>query len=251
MTINAEDILRHNTELMRPFVAPVLVYERSERDAAQWLTGGTVFLAETDEKRFLVTANHVFAEIDRLRESMQVVVFLGGNGCEPFEISSWPILDRDKSIDICTIEVPREFDAARLNKRFFEINGWPHLRAQPHDAVFIIGYPAAHRSGTKNRVDIRLCPISDFVTDVGPRRFTVADEEELRRPFLKSDGLEVPESFGGMSGSPAFRMIENARPEFIGTFIEGGEGLRAPLFLAHAEFIQRDGKLDHSRIPHY
>ncbi len=249
MTINTDEIMHHNAELMRPFVAQILVYGATETIAANWLTGGTAFLAQTDEKRFLITANHVFAEIDTLKANSSIVTLLGGNGCEPLDISSWPVLDRSKSADICTIEVPTDFDSKHLKKEFFSLQNWPSPRAQKGDRAFILGYPAVHRSGTKNTVDIRLCPINDFVTDVGPRRFTIADERDERQPFYMAEGFDVPESFGGMSGSPVFRMIENSRPEFIGTFIEGGDGLRAALFSAHADFIKIDGTLDHIQIP--
>jgi hypothetical protein len=249
MTLSIEEIMRHNAELMRSFVAPILVYNAGEKIAANWLTGGTAFLAQTDEKRFLVSANHVFAEINSLKANMDIVVLLGGNGCEPMDVSRWPVCDRDESIDICTIEVPEEFDVSSLNKKFFKSEIWPHPRARETDRAFIIGYPAVHRSGTQDTIDIRLCPIDDFVTDSGPRRFTIADEKDERQPFFMSEGFDVPKSFGGMSGSPVFRMIEDSRPEFIGTFIEGGEGLRAPLFAAHADFIKIDGRLDRTRIP--
>jgi hypothetical protein len=249
MTLNPSEVMLHNAQILLPFIAPILVYRRGETNAANWLTGGTVFIARTVQNRFLVTAEHVIAEIDNLRTQYPITVFMGGNGCAPLDISGWEILDRDNHVDICTLQIPEGFDPAILNKRFFHLENWPHQRAQIQDRAIIVGYPAEHRSGAGNSIEIRLTPINDFVTDVGPRRFTIADENEEREILLNPDGFTVPSCFGGMSGSPIFRMIEDARPEFIGVFSEGSGGLRGTFFGAHADFICANGHLDHNRIP--
>ncbi len=249
MTLNPSEVMQHNAELLSPFIAPILIYRQGEMNAANWLTGGTAFFAQTIENRFLVTAEHVYAEIDILRQQHSLTIFLCGNGCEPVNISQWGILGRDDFVDICTIQIPEDFDPVLLNKRFFDLDDWPHMRAQRLDSALIIGYPAEHRSGDTNSIQIRITPINDFVTDVGPRRFTIADENEEREVLLNANNFSVPNCFGGMSGSPIFRMIEDSRPEFIGVFSEGGDGLRAVFFGAHAEFISTDGRLDYNLIP--
>lgn len=241
--------MQHNVLMLSPFTAPILVYRQGETNAANWLTGGTAFLARTDQNQFLVTAEHVMAEIDNLRTQYPITVFLGGNGCAPANISEWGILDRDSYVDICTVQIPHGFDPITLNKRFFDLEDWPHQRARVQDIAMILGYPAEHRGGSDNSIDIRQTPISDFVSDVGPRRFTMADQNEEREVLLNPEGFSVPSCFGGMSGSPIFRMIEDARPEFIGVFSEGSGGLRGTFFGAHADFIATDGRLDQSRIP--
>ena len=164
-------------------------------------------------------------------------------------MSDWKILDRDASIDICVFEIPNDANLERLNKKKFELQTWPHTRAALRDNALIIGYPAEHRSGSSNEIHVRITPINDFVTDVGPRRFTIADEQDEREVLLNPEGFSVPAHFGGMSGSPVFRMLTDAKPEFIGVFSEGGDGLRAAFFCAHADFILPTGKLDFGRIP--
>lgn len=241
--------MQHNALILSPFTAPILVYRQGETNAANWLTGGTAFIARTEQNQFLVTAEHVMAEIDNLRTQHPITVFLGGNGCAPANISEWDILDRDSHVDICTLQIPHGFDPTTLNKRFFDLEDWPHQRARIQDNAMILGYPAEHRSGLGSSIEIRQTPISDFVSDVGPRRFTMADQNEEREVLLNPEGFSVPSCFGGMSGSPIFRMIEDARPEFIGVFSEGSGGLRGTFFGAHADFIATDGRLDQCRIP--
>ncbi len=248
MTLSPSEVMLRNVQMLSPFIAPILVYRQGEANAANWLTGGTAFIARTDRNRFLVTAEHVIAEIDHLRLQYPITIYLGGNECRPFDISDWNILGRDDYVDICTLQIPEEFDPVLLNKKYFDLNDWPHPRAQMQDLAFIIGYPAEHRTGVINSISIRISPIMDFVTDVGPRRFTIADEKEEREVMLITDDFHDLNCLGGMSGSPIFRMIEDARPEFIGLFSEGGDGIRA-LFGAHADFISADGHLDYGRLP--
>jgi len=249
MTLDASETMQHNVKILSPYVAPILVYRQGETNAAKWLTGGTAFFARTTENRFLVTAEHVIAEIEKLRNQHPITAYLGGNGCAPIDISDWDTLDGDSHIDVCTLQIPQDFDPQILNKRFFDLDDWPHPRAQIQDSAMIIGFPAEHRSGASSSIEIRLTPISDFVTDVGPRRFTIADENEEREILVRVCGFGVPDCFGGMSGSPIFRMIEEERPEFIGVFSEGSGGLRGTFFGAHADFISSNGQLDYNKIP--
>lgn len=247
--MSPSEVMQHNVQLLSPFIVPVLVYQQGDACASNWLTGGTAFIVRTTENQFLITAEHIFTEIDRLRNQHPVTIYIGGNGCAPLDISSWNTLGRDDHIDICTLQVPEDFNPESLNKRFFDLNEWPHPRAAIGNSAFIIGYPAEHRIGNSKSIYTHISPISDFVTDVGPRRFTIADENEDREIMLVTDNFQNLSTFGGMSGSPIFRMIENSRPEFIGVFSEGGDGLRAAFFGAHADFIAVDGYFDNGRIP--
>ena len=249
MPLNASEIMEHNVKLLSPYIAPILVYKHGEQDASKWLTGGSVFLAKTVDNSFLVTADHVVREIESLRAQGPILVVLAGPGSEPIDITEWPVIARDKDIDICILQVPSDFDASSIAKELFELRNWPHRQAEIGDKALIMGYPSLHREGTRNTVRIKITPISDFVTDVGPRRFTMADETDEREVLLNPNGIEIPAHFGGMSGSPVFRMIEGARPEFIGVFSEGGDGLSAALFCAHASFILASGGLDYSMLP--
>lgn len=242
-------VMMQNAKHLSKFIAPILVYEKSERNASKWLTGGTCLLGASTENRFLVTADHVMQEVEELKKRMDVVLLLCGNGCEPVDITDWPRLDHDDFVDICTLQVPKAFEGDAIGKSFFPLDHWPLERAHVGDSSFVIGYPAAHRRGTSASVRLRITPISDFVTHVGPRKFTMADENAEREVLMNPEGLLVPEHFGGMSGSPAFRMREGERPEFMGIYSTGSDGLQGTFFLSHADFLLPTGKLDHLKIP--
>ena len=176
-------------------------------------------------------------------------MLLGGAGTAPIDITEWTILARDDSLDVCTIQVPSGFDSVVLNKRFFHVADWPPVEAEIGSEMLIMGYPAAHRVGSELVINARILPICDFVTNVGPRRFTVADESHQREILINPDKLEFPAHLGGMSGAPVFRLFMESEPAFLGIFTEGSDGIRGAYFCTHAYFLQSNGELDIARIP--
>jgi hypothetical protein len=249
MPFNSVDELRAQIERLLPFVAPVLVYPRADVGVQEWLTGGSALFVSSGQNRFLITADHFVREIENIREQREIVVLLGGASAAPIDISNWTFLAKDASIDICTIQIPPEFNAEELNKSFLAIDQWPRPLARKGDHILIIGYPAAHRQGHEMTINARILPISDFVTDVGPRRFTVADEKDEREILINPDRLTFPTHLGGMSGSPVFDVSNTTHAEFIGVFSEGSDGLRGAYFCSHAIFLLPSGRLDLAKIP--
>lgn len=248
MQSDLPDALRDQIERLLPFVAPVLVYPRTNPGIENWITGGTALRAHTGQSRFLITADHFVHAINNLRVKREVVVLLGTNSAL-IEISDWPIIAHDDFVDICTIQVPSDSEAGDLNKSFFDLDKWPPSLAEKGDQALILGFPAAHRHGREKMINTRVLPIFDFVTDVGSRRFTIADENEHREILVNPDNLDVPTHLGGMSGSPVFKVRDNAYPELLGVLSEGSDGLRGAYFCSHAQFLLPDGKLDFTRIP--
>lgn len=212
------------------------------------ITGGTAFFVGSGQQRFLITAEHVVREVDKLKNERDVVVLLGGVNSPPVEISNWPTISRDDFVDICTMQVPNAFISDGLNKSFFP---FPQEFAQVKkgDNVLVLGYPAAHRHCTDDTVNTRCLPHLVSIADVGPRHFTLADENNKRKILINPDNLEYPEHLGGMSGSPVFRVKADSEPHFVGIFIEGGNGLHGVCFCSHAYFLLPTGKLDYGRIP--
>ena len=249
MPFSSADALRTMIERLLPFVAPVLVYPLEDSGVENWITGGSAILVSTEQNRFLITADHIVRKIDTLRTQREIVVLLGGTSTAPIDISNWPTLAHDDFVDICTIQVPPEFEAEELKKTFFVLDRWPPTQAEKGDHVLIMGYPAAHRQGYERTINARILPICDFVTDVGPRRFTIADENEEREILINPDSLAFPTHLGGMSGSPVFRVLDNTIPDFVGVFSQGSDGFRGAYFCSHAHFLLPSGQLDFTRIP--
>ena len=248
MQSNLSDAQRNQIERLLPFVVPILVYPRANPGVENWITGGTALLAHTDQSRFLITADHVVHEIIDLRAKQEIVVILGINSGF-IEISDWPIIAHDDFVDICTIQVPSDSEADGLNKSLFDLEKWPPSFAQRDDQALMLGFPDAHRYGYEKTINTRVLPIFDFVTDVGPRRFTIADENEQREILVNPDNLDFPTHLGGMSGSPVFKIRDNTHPELLGVLSEASDGMRGANFCSYAQFLLPDGKLDFTRIP--
>lgn len=249
MSFSSADTLRPLIESLLPFVAPILVYPLEASGVEEWITGGSAILISTGQNRFLVTADHIAREIDALRTQCEVVVLLGGTSTAPIDISNWPTLAHDDFVDTCTIQVPPEFEEEELRKTFFALDKWPPTQAQKGDLVLIMGYPAAHREGCGTTINARILPICDRVTDVGPKRFIIADENEEREILINPDGLAFPTCVGEMSGSPVFRVSGDAFPDFVGVFLEGSDGFRGAYLCSHAHFLLPSGQLDFTRMP--
>jgi hypothetical protein len=240
---------RRKIESLLPYVAPVLVHPRISRGFEGWITGGTTLLVRTETNRFLITADHFVTKIDELREESDIVVLLGGTDAPPIDITLWTTIARDSFTDICTIQMPHDFEAAGINKYIFELDLTQSTRAAVGDQALILGFPMSHRHTSGNKINTRVLPIMDYVTDVGARRFTIADENNQREILINPDNLSFPDHLGGMSGSPVFRIAESDSPALMGMFCESGKGLRGPYFCSHVNFLLSDGSFDINAVP--
>ena len=230
------------------FVGSLLVYPKESKNMMGCITGGTVFFVGSGQQRFLVTAEHVFREIEKLRSERDIVILLCGVNSPPIEISNWPIHSRDDFVDICTVQVPRNFISDVLKKEFFPFPN--ELTAiEKGDQVLVLGYPAEHRDCAADTVNTRSLSHLVSVTHVGSRRFTLADENNQRKILINPGLLKYPEHLGGMSGSPVFKVKRDSEPQFVGVFVEGGDGIHAVCFCSHAYFLLPTGILDYGRIP--
>ncbi|EHR0574733.1 trypsin-like peptidase domain-containing protein [Vibrio parahaemolyticus] len=245
------DILKHNTDQVLPCITSILVYDRAELSAEKWLTGGTGFFVKTKERSFLVTAYHVYEEIEQLRKSKDISVLISGNGVTPFDISNWKEISSNKNVDIIVLEIPDSFDITSLGKDYFKTKGSNAERITVGESVFILGFPGEHRRGFRQSVDCFMLPIMDSVTGVSENSFTVVDEENERTVGHYSNTYKSIDNFGGMSGSPVLS-IRNGCFELVGVFIEGGafiSGTHAPLVAAHYDLVAADGVIDETKIP--
>lgn len=247
-----KEILHQNASGAISKTSPVLIYRGGCKSAADWESGGTALFLNTGNSTFLVTANHVIEEADNLRKLHSIYVFIAGHGREPVDIKDWEVIDRNRCIDICTIRIPDEFNLSELGKETYNANAWPPKRAEAGECVFIIGFPAEHRDGETNAVRNAAASIMDFITSVGPHKFLMADENEVRTTAILDAHKPDIVNFGGMSGSPMFAVSNNGDTRLVGVFIEGGglvDGTHAPFFGSHIDFVNADGTIDTAKIP--
>ncbi len=249
MSIHITEEFKRQIDSLIPYAAPILVYPRLNAKLDGWITGGTALLTRTSANRFLVTADHLIAEVDQLRQRSDIVVLLGVPGVSLIDITLWPTIARDDYVDLCTIQIPLEIEFGVLDNYCFDLDLAQSTRASIGDNALILGFPKLHRQVCGNRINTRALPMMDYVTHVADRRFTIADETNRREILINPDNLSFPEHVGGMSGAPVFRISKLASPSFIGILSESGDGLRGAHFCSHADFLLPDGRLDLSALP--
>ena len=236
-------------EAMSQHAVPLLLYPRDAPDIGSWLTGGTGVLVQTPINRFVITADHVACEIEKLRKEQQSVTLLGGTGAAPVDISDWQIIDRSKVLDICIIQVPDGFDPSEINKSFCLVDLAKIGRAKESDEALIIGFPLAHRTAAGSVLNTRMLPIIDFVRSVSEMRFVIADPDDERQILLNPSDLDFPQHIGGASGAPVFRFQLDYPCELFGIFTDGYDGIHGAYLCTHANFVTNAGLIDVLRLP--
>ena len=238
-----EAVSRHAT--------PLLVYPRHKAEIDGWLTGGTEVLVETPINRFAITADHVICEIENLAKQKDIVTLAGGTHTSPIDISDWKVIDRDKRLDICILQVPEAFAAESANLAFLSIDFTAESCVMENDKILIIGFPQEHRNASGIVINARMLPIVDFVRSVSELRFVVADPDNEREVLINPSGLATPMHMGGASGAPAFRITSDHKYELIGIFTGGLDGINGAYLCTHIKFLTNTGQIDSLQLPPY
>jgi hypothetical protein len=229
-------VMSRVADRMLQHVVMVLGHDPNDMSEKGVRCGGTGFLVETSELRFLVTADHV---IDDIRGAGLIPVIVGVRGKN---ISEWKAIDREDKVDIATIEIPSTFDLSYLSRHPFFLPESPPRRAQPGDSALLVGYQGHRRRPRTGTLDAGLAVVEDFVVSSSERHFIVDDvDHERTRPRGRR-----PRSAGGMSGAPVF-VAGTRRPEWVGILYEGKD-TAGRFFVSHADFVRPDGCIDRTRI---
>ena len=214
----------------------------------------TATFIDTGEARLVVTNAHVIQAYDRKREaSDSIVMCVGGGGVKgSLRLERSWVRDfyskPDLTLDLATFVVPDAVDLSPFGKRFYTPSGWPPDRAAVGDFVVMCGYPGQHRSQQARIATMNINILADPVSSVNDHSFTLADEAHERVLVTLNPVLSELGSFGGMSGSPAFKFTSAGEPYLVGILHESHDGLNAQFRAIHADFIRSDGTLDYGRV---
>jgi hypothetical protein len=202
---------------------------------------GSGCLVQLPERAVILTAGHVVVRMHH--EGTRT--YIGGNGT-PVEISSWPVLGIDNVVDIATIGIPEDFDPALIRSRFYVPPEWPPTRAQPENAVIMVGFPSEHRIPVGDLLMSHGAMFVDFVSSSSAIQFVTAPKDMDRKSSSMTERLQTIAATGGMSGCPMFVGGYREKPQLRGVLKEGGDGPNAVLFGAHTDFVRPDGTIDDS-----
>lgn len=247
-----DEALLHNAKQIQPCIAPLIIYpNRLNIRADEWKCGGTCFFVKSGTVTFLVTAAHVYDEVENCGMEFSPLL-LPVNGSEPVDISKWKVISKCDFIDIAVIEVPSTFNLGSIGKEAFTYNASPEIRVKVNESVFFIGYPGEHRTADGSNLIARITPCMDFVTTVNDRAFFMSDDFRERQSSSFDPSISEIRSFGGLSGSPML-VVRDGIFNLVGVFIESAfqdEGIHSPFRGAHFDFINPDGTIDELRVPH-
>lgn len=237
---HTEEVVCHLTmnRLLVHVVSILMVQTDSPGD---WSAAGSGCLVQLPERPVILTAGHVVEWMQR--EGTKT--YIGGNGT-PVDISSWPVLGIDKVVDIAAIGIPEGFDPQVIQSRFYVPSEWPPTRAQPGNAVMMVGFPSAHRIQIGGTRLSHGALVVDFVSSSSTRQFVTAPKDMDRKISSMAERIDSIDAMGGMSGCPMFVGGQGEKPQLRGVLNEGGHGPNAVFFGAHSDFVRADGTIDDS-----
>lgn len=224
--------------LLRHVVSILMVQTDSPSD---WSAAGSGCLVRLPERAVILTAGHV---VERMRQE-GTKTYIGGSGT-PLDISSWPVLGSDKVVDIATIGIPEGFDPQVIQSELYVPSEWPPTRAQPGNAVMMVGFPSAHRIAIGDKRVSHGTLVVDFVSSSSTRHFVTAPKDTDRKVSSMSERIDSIDATGGMSGCPMFVGGQGEKPQLRGVLKEGGDGPNAVFFGTHSDFVRADGTIDDS-----
>jgi hypothetical protein len=130
------------------------------------------------------------------------------------------IISRNDYLDIATLCVPEVFVNAAFQapKTQHKPLKWPPDRAVTDEFVVYGGFPGILRENKVQTADLPFQWIAGGVNDVTSQRLVLEPAFETLTSLNPEPGKDFNRIFGGMSGGPVFRVIDDAivRLELVG-----------------------------------
>jgi len=238
-------------EKLSPHVAIIVLLPHRGAGPEETITNGTVSFVDTGEEKILITCSHVYAEFISYRSTNpDAIIAIGGNGHLAIDISDSILIDDGGSeFDVATLKLVNPDDVAQIGKSYFKVKCWPPDRPIVGETALAVGFPGKDRHVAPRGLITHAATICDPITSVTDRNIILADEFRER---AVSNTQWTPEeiSFGGMSGSVVYVFDEiEKNVKIVGVFYEAHDGLDSMIFIAHASYIDSNGKISWGRMP--
>ncbi len=225
--------------LVRSHTCPVWWYDDRKADGHSILHSGTLALVNTGLKVLAISANHVFEQYLKDKETdPNLKCQLGNVTVEPEKY----VIDSDKTLDLVTFDLPVIL-ATATGVTIHNSPSWPPPELHAPELVIFGGYPGNRRAEKSRTLN------SDFVSFIS--RIGQSSEDHVSVHLNMSDshwpqGERMTNSpdLGGMSGGPVFRLRTGLLEtlEFAGVVYESSRTYEL-VFSRHASFIQADGSI--------
>lgn len=221
-------------------VAPFYWYSL-QSDGSHKINNGTIFFIDTGERRFAVSAYHVYKGFkDELSDNENTK-------CQISDITFNPeerLIDYSSELDIVTFAISND-EVRQIGKRFLKGHqcSWPPKPPEVEKGIFFAGYPGKARilkgSYTISWGIFRaLC----VVKSIREKDISVQFEREfaIDSPTLMPEGYDT----GGISGSPLITLVQNKILYWrLGGIVYEASHDFGILFARRADYILANGKL--------
>jgi len=206
---------------------------------------GTAALIDTGTKRVLVTCDHVWSELKRIRdehsEARLATVFRSGDS-PTIWIDDDSLMDCDAELDLAVFDFTPPEKALCLGfKQFYRIYRFPVADPRPWQPISLIGFPAEARRRSKRAGHFGYCSVGVTVSDVSHSLIVLANTDSR----ILRDGagnLAPPIDLGGTSGAPAYSRTLSGGFNLVG-FVRAGNNSGTDIRLSKAAFLRKDGSL--------
>jgi hypothetical protein len=241
-------------ELSR-YCGPIFIVPSLDSD--EIIDAGTYALIDTGEKRLLVTCHHVWEKYEEQHDKNgnTVLAVAVGDSIISFKDPLKHRISFDRDLDIVVLEFEPETIGIPHKKSWFKVTEWPISKVDKGTWVVTLGYPGALRSKSEFVCRVQSVPMPLNVTDTSDRAFSAFCSNENRQ--VLNDTKNSLGYFGGISGSPAYCYSANGELRIVG-FVKGGQDtapdrkyqaesgslFSGAVLIAHASFLERDGKLN-------
>ena len=210
-------------------------------------SSGTCFFLDCGAGPFLVTAAHVYeAYVEALRVNQGLRCQLGQM---EFDLADRLIcsLGSDR-LDIATFRISADELAALAKQATHGRREWPPANVTVDDGIFFGGFPGRERfqigdAAVEFGLYVGLTPVSSC----SERHFGCSLERDEWIDVIGNGIPEVGYDLGGISGGPAFSIVESAAGliswQIAGVVYNATASLGEIVLIHHARFIMPNGQL--------
>ncbi len=242
-------------ELLR-YCGPIFVAPALDSYPKDLIGNGTYALIDTGEMRLLVTCCHVWDKFqeqhDADNETILAVVVGEGDSVIAFKNPERHRIAINRDIDLVVFEFEPEGLGVRHNKTWFKISEWPIPKIANGECIVTLGFPGAWRTTVGTECNFKGVAIPLVVTDTTDRTLAAFSVEENQSVLS-----DMKDAWGGISGSPAYRLTKDGELQIVGFAKVGPLESDSPdrkyqsdpgsslsgLCFAHASFLLQNGEL--------
>jgi len=201
-----EEIRKDLTRVAEGLSAPLFWDVRAVSSTVNFFANGTMCFLEIDDKKIGITADHVYQSYLEEKKKSGMVWCQICNSTIDLESC---LIDRDKSLDIATFEIPSVLLSAAGLSAHKLTKGWPPPMPRPEDRTLIGGFPGVYRRDRGGTVDFQFSYLFTDVSSVNNStigyQFKFAADDP--KPWASGE-FENP-NLGGISGGPVFLPVSD------------------------------------------